>query len=70
MKKFKFECQKTLNITINAINHVSREQLLDKYEKLRMFLSGKSSPNILLNPQAEAFSKSLLAFKICVSISN
>lgn len=66
MKKFKFECQKTLNLTINSISSVSREQLLDKYEKLRNFLSGKGSPNILLNPQAEAFSKNLLAKKIVV----
>lgn len=66
MKKFKFECQKTLNITINSISHVSREQLIDKYEKLKMFLSGKSSPNILTNRGAENFSKNLLAKKIVV----
>ncbi|KAJ8681405.1 hypothetical protein QAD02_017192 [Eretmocerus hayati] len=64
MKKFKFECQKTLNITINAISQTSREQLIDKYNKLKSFLSGKGSPNILLNPQAEAYSKNLLAHKI------
>lgn len=67
MKKFKFEAQKTINLPINAISHVSREQLIDKYDKLKTFLSGKGSPNILLNPEAEAFSKHLLAKKIVVS---
>ncbi|XP_014215972.1 nucleoporin GLE1 isoform X2 [Copidosoma floridanum] len=64
MKAFKSECRKTLNITINSISHLNREQLMDKYDKLRLFLSGKGSPNILLNPQAEAYSKYLLAQKI------
>ncbi|XP_011493871.1 PREDICTED: nucleoporin GLE1 [Ceratosolen solmsi marchali] len=61
MKKFKFECQKCLNITINSISHTSREQLLHKYEKLRLFLSG---PSVSQNPQAQAYSKNLLAQKI------
>ncbi|KAL7289651.1 hypothetical protein TKK_0016380 [Trichogramma kaykai] len=64
MKKFKFECQKLLNITVNSISQGSREQLVEKYDKLKSFLSGRSSPNILTNPQAEAFSKHLLAQKI------
>jgi hypothetical protein len=63
MKKFKFECQKCLNITINSISHTSREQLLHKYEKLRLFLSG---PSVSQNPQAQAYSKNLLAQKIVV----
>ncbi|XP_058793400.1 mRNA export factor Gle1 [Phymastichus coffea] len=63
-KKFKFECQKSLNLAVNAISHASREQLVDKFERLKAFLLGKGTPNISSNPQAQYYSKCLLAQKI------
>ena len=66
-KKFKLECQKTITTTINTLTSQRREQLIEKYEKLRLFLAGQGSPNIASNPQAEAYSKNLLAHKIVVS---
>lgn len=69
MKKLRFELQKSLNITINSITVVSREQLIDKYNKLRTFLSGKGSINILQDPQMESYAKNLVAQKIVVSTS-
>lgn len=63
-KKFKFECQKTLNLAINAVSHNSQEQLVEKYNKIKNFLTGRGTPNISANPQALNYSKYLLAQKI------
>ncbi|XP_033214285.1 nucleoporin Gle1 [Belonocnema kinseyi] len=59
-KIFRFECQKAINIPVNAISAMSREHLLDKYKKLRDLLTGKFSQD----PRAEAFCKNTLAKKI------
>lgn len=62
-KTFRFECQKAINIPVNAISAMSREHLFDKYKKLRDLLTGKFAQD----PRAEAFCKNTLAKKIVVS---
>lgn len=63
-KKFRFECQKAINIPVNAISGINAEHLRDKYEKLQSLLIGKSWPNVKQYPQGEAFCKNILAKKI------
>lgn len=40
LKKYRFDCQKAINIPINAISAVTSQHLTDKYEKLAAILSG------------------------------
>ncbi|KAK2581753.1 hypothetical protein KPH14_002232 [Odynerus spinipes] len=63
-KKFRFECQKAINIPVNAISAISEQHLKDKYERLHNLLIGKSSPNVNQHPQGAAFCKDVLAKKI------
>ncbi|XP_046621898.1 mRNA export factor Gle1 isoform X1 [Neodiprion virginianus] len=62
-KKFRFECQKAINIPVNAISGVSREHLMDKYEKLHNLLGGKPPTNANQHPQGIQFCKHTLAKK-------
>ncbi|XP_046745081.1 mRNA export factor Gle1 isoform X2 [Diprion similis] len=62
-KKFRFECQKAINIPVNAISGVSREHLTDKYEKLHGLLGGKPPTNANQHPQGIPFCKHTLAKK-------
>ncbi|XP_012266243.2 mRNA export factor Gle1 [Athalia rosae] len=62
-KKFRFECQKAINIPVNAISGVSREHLFDKYDKLSRLLGGKPPTNANQHPQGIAFCKYTLAKK-------
>lgn len=63
-KKFRFECQKAINIPVNAISSVSKEHLRDKYDRLQNLLIGKLSPNVTQHPQGVIFCKNHLAKKI------
>ncbi|XP_017886479.1 nucleoporin GLE1 [Ceratina calcarata] len=63
-KKFRFECQKAINIPVNAISGINAEHLRDKYERLQNLLIGKSWPNVKQYPQGEAFCKNILSKKI------
>nr|XP_033325449.1 nucleoporin GLE1 [Megalopta genalis] len=63
-KKFRFECQKAINIPVNAISGISRQHLYDKYERLNSLLKGESSPNVNQYPQGAAFCKNMLAKEI------
>ncbi|XP_014605198.1 PREDICTED: nucleoporin GLE1 [Polistes canadensis] len=63
-KTFRFECQKAINIPVNAISVINAQHLKDKYEKLHNLLIGKSSPNVEQHPQGTAFCKDTLAKKI------
>lgn len=67
-KKFRFECQKAINIPVNAISGVSEQHLRDKYDRLHNLLIGKSSPNVTQHPQGVIFCKDHLAKKIVVCI--
>ncbi|XP_055855014.1 mRNA export factor Gle1 [Episyrphus balteatus] len=40
MKKYRFACQKAINIPVNAISAVSSQHLQDKFEKLYSFMNG------------------------------
>ncbi|KAM0725192.1 mRNA export factor GLE1 [Formica fusca] len=63
-KKFRFECQKAINIPVNAISGVSEQHLRDKYDRLHNLLIGKSSPNVTQHPQGVIFCKDHMAKKI------
>lgn len=67
-KKFRFECQKAINIPVNAISGVSQQHLRDKYDRLQNLLIGKLSPNVTQHPQGVIFCKNHLAKKIVVRI--
>ncbi|XP_011647918.1 nucleoporin GLE1 isoform X2 [Pogonomyrmex barbatus] len=63
-KKFRFECQKAINIPVNAISGVSEQHLRDKYDRLQNLLIGKLPPNVIQHPQGVIFCKNHLAKKI------
>ncbi|XP_050097791.1 mRNA export factor Gle1 [Anopheles aquasalis] len=42
MKTYRFNCQKAINIPVNAISGVNREHFIDKYNKLAALLSGQN----------------------------
>nr|CAD7431938.1 unnamed protein product [Timema monikensis] len=68
-KKFRFECQKAVNVPVNAISHVSSAHMTDKYIKLSRLISGQpvevggSTVSASRHPQGVAFCKNLLAKK-------
>ncbi|KAG7208900.1 hypothetical protein KM043_015081 [Ampulex compressa] len=64
VKKFRFDCQKAINIPINAISATSKQHLRDKYERLQSLLTGNSTPNVGQHPKGAAYCKSILAKKI------
>ena len=68
LKKFRFECQKAINIPVNGISGINGMHLKDKYETLRSLIMGKSSFNITQHPQGIPFCKDILAKKIVVSL--
>ncbi|KYQ60193.1 Nucleoporin GLE1, partial [Trachymyrmex zeteki] len=63
-KKFRFECQKAINIPVNAISGVSEQHLRDKYDRLQNLLTGKLLSNVTHHPQGVIFCKNHLAKKI------
>lgn len=65
-KRFRFECQKAINIPVNAIAGTSGQHLRDKYDRLQKLLVGKSLSSVTRNPQGAAFCKDHLAKKIVV----
>lgn len=65
-KTLRFECQKAINIPVNAISGINEQHLRDKYERLHNLLIGRSSPNFNSHPQGAAFCKNILALKIVV----
>lgn len=65
-KKFRFDCQKAINIPVNAISGINQQHLKDKYERLYNLLMGKSCPDVNQYPQGAAFCKNILAKKIVV----
>ena len=67
-KKFRFECQKAINIPVNAISGVSEQHLRDKYDRLQNLLTGQLLPNVTHHPQGVIFCKNHLAKKIVVRI--
>ncbi|XP_052891446.1 mRNA export factor Gle1 [Anopheles moucheti] len=42
MKTYRFNCQKAINVPVNAISAVNREHFIDKYSKLAALLSGQN----------------------------
>ncbi|XP_071860558.1 gle1 RNA export mediator [Bombus fervidus] len=64
MKKFRFECQKAINIPVNAISGINQQHLTDKYERLHILLIGKSWPNVNEHPYGADFCKNVLAKKL------
>uniref|UniRef100_A0A182PKA1 mRNA export factor GLE1 n=1 Tax=Anopheles epiroticus TaxID=199890 RepID=A0A182PKA1_9DIPT len=42
MKAYRFNCQKAINVPVNAISAVNREHFIDKYNKLAALLSGQN----------------------------
>ncbi|EZA50527.1 Nucleoporin GLE1 [Ooceraea biroi] len=62
-KKFRFECQKAINIPVNAISAISEEHLRDKYDRLQNLLNGKFA-NVMQHAQGVFFCKDHLAKKI------
>lgn len=67
-KRFRFECQKAINIPVNTISAASGSDLMDKYDKLRLLLQGNTTLNINQYPGSSNFCKNLLAKNIVVSI--
>ncbi|XP_055692848.1 mRNA export factor Gle1-like [Lutzomyia longipalpis] len=69
LKKFRFNCQKAINIPVNAISGVSAAHLKDKYDKLACLLSGNTAPcgdeqiNAGAHPLGKKFCMVLLAKK-------
>lgn len=69
LKQFKFDCKKAVNVPVNAISPVSKEHLLDKYQRLHSLISGKKVPIgeksfiASQHPDGVAFCKDLLAKK-------
>ncbi|XP_048264467.1 mRNA export factor Gle1 isoform X2 [Bombus terrestris] len=63
-KKFRFECQKAINIPVNAISGINQQHLTDKYERLHILLMGKSWPNVNEHPYGADFCKNILAKKL------
>lgn len=41
MKKYRFDCQKSINIPVNAISAVSQQHIQDKFDKLLSFVSSQ-----------------------------
>lgn len=63
-KQFRFECQKAINIPVNAISAINEQHLIDKYERLHKVLIGRSPQNVGPNSQGSAYCKDVLAKKI------
>ncbi|XP_035893511.1 nucleoporin Gle1 [Anopheles stephensi] len=42
MKAYRFNCQKAINVPVNAISAVNRDHFIDKYQKLAALLSGQN----------------------------
>ncbi|XP_008547001.1 mRNA export factor GLE1 [Microplitis demolitor] len=63
-KRFRFECQKAINIPVNTISAASGSDLMDKYNKLRLLLQGNTNLNINQYPESVAYCKNLLAKNI------
>ncbi|XP_076765838.1 gle1 RNA export mediator [Xylocopa sonorina] len=63
-KMFRFECQKAINIPVNAISGINEQHLRDKYERLHNLLAGKCWSNANQNLHGAAFCKNILAKKI------
>lgn len=75
MKKYRFNCQKAVNIPINTISAVSPQHLLDKFDKLSLLLSGSTVRVADVNisssdhPLGVRFCTLLVAKKLVVSLS-
>ncbi|XP_067010642.2 mRNA export factor GLE1 [Anabrus simplex] len=69
MKKFRFECQKAVNIPVNTISAVNAHHMHDKLTKLSRLLSGQNVEvsqgnfSAAAHPQGIAFCKNLMAKK-------
>lgn len=62
MKKFRLNCQKGVNVPVNAIAAKSAQHLQDKFEKISDLLSGKQVP---IEDTAFAASQHPLGIKYC-----
>jgi nucleoporin GLE1 len=69
LKKFRFDCQKAVNIPVNAISPISADHLQDKLFKLSSVISGQpvkvGNDQVIAasHPEGIAFCKNLLAKK-------
>ena len=73
VKKYRFELQKAVNITVNSISANSGEGLLEKIYRFQCLLGGKSvdvmgkAVNTTQHPQAKLYCCNLLAKKLVVN---
>ena len=73
-KRYRFELQKAINITVNSISANSGEGLIEKIGRLRALLGGQSVDvmgkpvNVLQYPEARLYCYNLLAKKLVVCI--
>lgn len=73
VKKYRFDLQKAVNITVNSISANSGEGLLEKIHRFQFLLGGKSvdvmgkAVNTTRHPQAKLFCCNLLAKKLVVN---
>lgn len=74
-KKYRFELQKAINITVNSISANSGEGLIEKIGRLRALIGGQSvdvmgkSVSISQHPEARLYCCNLLAKKLVVCMS-
>lgn len=64
-KKFRFSCQRAINIPVNAISPISREHMQDKYIRLSKLLKGQ--PVLVSNTTVSASSHPL-GIKFCTNL--
>ena len=74
IKKYRFELQKAINITVNSISANSGEGLREKINRLRNLLAGQAVDvmgkpvNTAKHPEARLYCCNLLAKKLVVNI--
>ena len=75
-KKYRFDLQKAVNITINSISASSGESLIEKINRLQALLGGQSvdvmgkSVNVSRHPEARLYCCNLLAQKLVVRMKH
>lgn len=74
-KRYRFELQKAINITVNSVSANSGEGLIDKITRLSTLIGGQSvdvmgkQVDVSHHPEARLYCCNLLAKKVVVSYS-